>query len=92
MRIAVLQQALAQTWQQQSLHPKWSILESIAAQLAYLVALESGTTQDASRLQEVTLGVHAIGKLDDQSPGYAEFIHAAAAASRKTQAKHRVGS
>ena len=52
------------------------VLKSIARQLDYLIALESGQSQDRSRLDEIVLGVQAAREIEQLDQHCAEMLHA----------------
>src|SRR5262245_30940218 len=64
-RIQVLQEALQRTAELRPAHPDYWVLESIQNQLTYLLALETGTSNDRSRFPQINLALLAVREIWD---------------------------
>jgi hypothetical protein len=73
-RQQLFEQALAQCERLHADRPNLAVLNSIIAQLKYLLAVENGE-DDTSRLGEIMLGVQAARELENIDLGLAELLY-----------------
>lgn len=50
-------------------------LESLRAQLVYLLNLEEGTVQDRSKLGQLSIGIIAAREIEDRDPELADLLY-----------------
>lgn len=74
-RSALLNDALVQARALQLRYPGARTIASIARQLTYLVELESGGTNDRSRLSDIILGVQAAREIEPLDMDLAETLY-----------------
>ncbi|MEI7038077.1 immunity protein Tsi6 family protein [Fulvimonas yonginensis] len=77
-RIDVLLKAKAATEKLQERYPSDSSIGSILKQLSFLIELERGERSDASRLNEIIIGVLALKEIDPLAPDVAELLYSVA--------------
>lgn len=58
-------------------------IESIVAQLDYLISIEDGTTSDRTKLRDITIGVLAAREIEPLNMEVAEVLHAVAGEARR---------
>lgn len=71
----LLQLSLRRCQELLSLYPDLPPIESLRAQLEYLLALEEGRSNDTSRLQKLTIGVIVAREIEDRDPTLAALLY-----------------
>lgn len=71
-----IQSAIKEVERLQKRHPQLVVLDSILAQLDYLLDLETGKSQDRSRLTDIILGVQAVREIEPLNEQLAGLLFA----------------
>lgn len=82
-RLSTLQSALAACDRLLAQYPENNTLQSINAQLKYLISIASGDESDRSRLKEIIIGVLTAREIESLDEDAAELFYQAADEARR---------
>jgi hypothetical protein len=83
VRLTLFHNALDGCKRLQVIYPASRPIQSIIAQLDYLIALETGQCSDRTRLKDINIGVLAAREVEDMDMQVAELLHTVSAEARR---------